>query len=142
MTPELKAKWVEALRSGRYAQGNRRMRTRSVLGVRDTYCCLGVLCDVAGKRWDWVADFRYECEGTNSSLTGAMQYDLGIGEQEQDLLIGLNDAWSATFDDIADYIEGKVGYEDLRKRIDERAKEKKDRAAQQSADQPCLAKVG
>ena len=141
MTPELKSKWVEALRSGRYAQGKLRMRTRSVPGVRDTYCCLGVLCDVAGKKWDW-GGYKYECEGTNSSLTGAMQYDLGIGEQEQDLLINLNDAWSATFDDIADYIEGKVEYEDLRKRIDERAKEKKNRAAQQSINQPCLENVG
>ena len=43
MDPELKAKWVAALRSGEYKQG------RDVLhnNKSNTYCCLGVLCRVA-----------------------------------------------------------------------------------------------
>lgn len=41
MKPQLKAKWIEALESGRYEQ------TRGALHVKDEgYCCLGVLCDV------------------------------------------------------------------------------------------------
>lgn len=40
MNPEVKEKWIEALRSGRYTQADGRLRTR--LG----YCCLGVLCDL------------------------------------------------------------------------------------------------
>lgn len=41
MNPEIKAKWVAALRSGKYKQG------KAVL--KDTegrFCCLGVLCDI------------------------------------------------------------------------------------------------
>lgn len=47
MDPEIKAKWLDALRSGDYTQG------RSFLAVKneDTdqfdFCCLGVLCDLA-----------------------------------------------------------------------------------------------
>lgn len=33
-------KWVKALRSGKYKQGSEALRNG------DTYCCLGVLCDV------------------------------------------------------------------------------------------------
>jgi hypothetical protein len=44
MKPEVKAAWVKALRSGDYKQG------RSVLRRNDdTYCCLGVLCELAVK---------------------------------------------------------------------------------------------
>lgn len=43
MNQDIKAKWVEALRSGKYAQGMRCLRDAST----DTYCCLGVLCEIA-----------------------------------------------------------------------------------------------
>jgi hypothetical protein len=41
MNPTVKALWIEALESGRYRQGKHVLRTDS-----DTYCCLGVLCDL------------------------------------------------------------------------------------------------
>lgn len=41
MNPEVKEKWLAALRSGNYAQG------KGVLREGDGFCCLGVLCDVA-----------------------------------------------------------------------------------------------
>lgn len=44
MNPEVKAKWLEALRSGRYTQGKGALCCR-VNGVQQ-YCCLGVLCEV------------------------------------------------------------------------------------------------
>ena len=40
MTPELKTKWIEALRSGKYEQG------KHYLKVNGKFCCLGVLCEV------------------------------------------------------------------------------------------------
>lgn len=48
MNPKVKARWVKALRSGRYKQGKRSLR-RKVQGTRttDKFCCLGVLCDLA-----------------------------------------------------------------------------------------------
>lgn len=47
MKPEIKAAWVAALRSGEYEQGRHRLHTKGQ--VKDTFCCLGVLCDLAVK---------------------------------------------------------------------------------------------
>lgn len=42
MNPEIKTRWVAALRSGKYKQGRR------VLNRNDQeFCCLGVLCELA-----------------------------------------------------------------------------------------------
>lgn len=46
MNPEIKQRWLTALRSGKYKQGIGRLKTRQDAGpVR--HCCLGVLCDLA-----------------------------------------------------------------------------------------------
>ena len=49
MKPEIKARWLAALRSGDYRQGKYRLREGN------DFCCLGVLCDVlssdAGGEW-------------------------------------------------------------------------------------------
>ncbi len=39
MNPEIKAKWVAALRSGQYKQGDNWLHNKET----DAYCCLGVL---------------------------------------------------------------------------------------------------
>ena len=52
MNPEVKQKWIDALRSGKYEQGCERLR--SVSG----YCCLGVLCDLYAQEHDVEWDFR------------------------------------------------------------------------------------
>ena len=44
MDPEIKARWVEALRSGRYEQGQSALNTG---GANGQFCCLGVLCELA-----------------------------------------------------------------------------------------------
>src|SRR6185503_10300407 len=41
MNPEFKAKWLEALRSGRYQQATDVLRDES-----NCFCCLGVLADI------------------------------------------------------------------------------------------------
>jgi hypothetical protein len=43
MNPQVKEKWVSALRSGEYQQ------TQNYLRKEDGFCCLGVLCDLYGK---------------------------------------------------------------------------------------------
>jgi hypothetical protein len=43
MNAEVKAMWLEALRSGVYKQGRGQLRT---IGEQDSFCCLGVLCDL------------------------------------------------------------------------------------------------
>jgi hypothetical protein len=44
MDPEVKARWIAALRSGEYKQGCDVLRT-----LNDEFCCLGVLCDLYAK---------------------------------------------------------------------------------------------
>ncbi len=44
MNPNVKEKWVKALRSGHYQQGKGMLRTHD-----DAFCCLGVLCDLYGR---------------------------------------------------------------------------------------------
>lgn len=41
MNPEVKARWVAALRSGEYVQSTGTLRTKN-----NEFCCLGVLCDL------------------------------------------------------------------------------------------------
>lgn len=59
MRPEVKKKWVAALRSGKYEQSTGALRKE------DGYCCLGVLCDLHRKtikkkdcKWDLI-DYSY-----------------------------------------------------------------------------------
>lgn len=49
MKPEIKADWLNRLRSGTYEQGRGRLRTEGdpESGEPDRYCCLGILCEVA-----------------------------------------------------------------------------------------------
>ena len=42
-------KWVEALRSGDYQQGQGFLRQDGYEGVADKFCCWGVLCDLYQK---------------------------------------------------------------------------------------------
>lgn len=44
MNQRIKRKWLEALRSGEYVQGRDRLLTPSADG--DSFCCLGVLCEL------------------------------------------------------------------------------------------------
>lgn len=46
MNPEVKEKWLKALRSGEYAQTVGVLATNLVNG-KIGYCCLGVLCELA-----------------------------------------------------------------------------------------------
>lgn len=45
MKPEIKEKWVAALRSGEYKQGRNNLANVKT----NRFCCLGVLCEVALK---------------------------------------------------------------------------------------------
>lgn len=48
MNPEVKEAWITALTSGEYKQGQRALCTLEDDGSK-TWCCLGVLCDLAAK---------------------------------------------------------------------------------------------
>lgn len=61
MNPEVKQKWIDALRSGNYEQGSEKLRT--VTG----YCCLGVLCDLYSKEQGAEWEFRGLDENTHQT---------------------------------------------------------------------------
>jgi hypothetical protein len=94
MDPDLKAKWVAALRSGRFRQA--RMKLRS----EDGFCCLGVLCVVAGLP---ITEDGQNVVGVPDSydpiwnLTGRDGWGL----------TSLNDG-GLSFAEIADYIETNI----------------------------------
>ena len=116
MDAEVKAQWVEALRSGKYKQA------KGVLHkVGGGYCCLGVLCDVLGKEWieplPMVTvingrDVEVACYGiTHGGGVARLGLPYGImqriGLQEisrVSRLMDMNDS-GQKFETIADYIE-------------------------------------
>lgn len=119
MDQEVKRRWVEALRSGEYTQGWGHLG-KHWEGKKAQYCCLGVLCEVAGEPTTWL---DYDEDGfklmVTDGITAYPSYSLAArvdlpgryGEfpREVEDLIGntladLNDA-GFTFSQIADLIE-------------------------------------
>jgi hypothetical protein len=100
--PEIKAKWVEALRSGRYQQATGKLMTE------EGYCCLGVLCEVAG--------LPIALDGFNVVGADLGEDDNGYrpinelvgGRDLVALLYEMNDDERKTFPEIADYIEANL----------------------------------
>lgn len=123
MNPEVKAKWLEALRSGKYKQGKFMLRNQY-----DGYCCLGVLCDLYGK------ETGVEFFNTKTNMLGAPidQYTFlgspalpgkevtdwaGLRENNPLVvakdgnrvnLVTLNDQCDTTFAEIADLVEEQL----------------------------------
>lgn len=98
-------KWVKALRSGRYKQ------CQSTLSDGKGYCCLGVVCVLAGMKRTPKSDGRYYFGVELSTLPLTAQRWLGI--KVYDPLIGgeratrLNDVFGLSFAKIANLIEKK-----------------------------------
>jgi hypothetical protein len=103
MNRQYKEPWLEALRSGRYQQG------RSYINSQGRFCCLGVLCDVAGVQWTQ-PDEAGDCtsiDGTTDycNLTEKGCEMFGLRSQDVQVLTRMNDSEGKSFRDIADYIE-------------------------------------
>lgn len=118
MNPEVKARWVAALRSGEYRQAQSALRTK------DGHCCLGVLCDLFSKadgRRGWRTRDLSDAVNTSGvfdgdpGMPGAVvtvwaeldpEKKVWIGGKRQELY-NHNDA-GATFAQIADAIEEQL----------------------------------
>lgn len=117
MKPEIKARWVAALRSGKYEQAYGALR-RNV-----GFCCLGVLCDVASEdqigKWEpshmevqrVQKIYQFNCHNKQSSdglLPGPVMEWAGLScpspVVEASTLVGHNDE-GESFSEIADLIE-------------------------------------
>ena len=118
MVPEVKAKWLAALRSGDFKQGQGSLHTiEPVVGER--FCCLGVLCKLAADEGVIPAPIRSDFarknwvvyDGAASLLPKSVSRWSGIadgfgayGESGLATLANDNDA-GMTFPEIADIIE-------------------------------------
>ena len=109
MNEEVKVKWIEALKSGQYEQGKRRLRTG------DKFCCLGVLCDLhaieTGRAWE-EEKYRGAYLGKTDYLPSEVKEwaelisndpMVGVGHDQVNLSI-INDN-GKTFEEIANIIE-------------------------------------
>ena len=110
MTKEIKLdNWIAALRSGTYNQGRERLRL-----YEDSYCCLGVLCDI------------YDPKGWEQKYNGYFWYDSSsllpsnlesfVSSRTQDILTTLNDR-GASFSDIARILSDFYSWEELNENI-------------------------
>lgn len=118
MNPEIQKMWTDALRSGEYSQGERRLRL-----VNDTYCCIGVLADLYHKN---TGNGSWKLDNTNDAfcfLDGNNKEDNVVGEKvwiprtvakwsgmdREDRMIGdlirMNDTYKNSFVEIADFID-------------------------------------
>jgi hypothetical protein len=111
MDPELKAKWVAALRSGQFQQAREALRSRHEHEV--AYCCLGVLCTLIPEVHFTVDDAYYQDEiGEKHDADGELPLPVReiakIGTKTVIRLIQMNDGKDDrphSFSEIADYIE-------------------------------------
>jgi len=112
MKPEIKKIWVEALRSGKYKQGQKYL-CRTING-EDRFCCLGVLAHECvdgywSKKWGPEEMVVWNLVSNDSKcsvdLSEELLIKLGISAFEQDKLVNLNDNLGKDFNQIADWIE-------------------------------------
>jgi len=114
MTPELKAKWLNALRNGNYTQGF------GSLHVDNTYCCLGVLCEIAGYEWEELAQdsLVFKCPARTDWIENEEELkNLGLPKKIHDICLNMNDGTSLpeeigfpekrSFSEIADWLESQ-----------------------------------
>lgn len=101
MTPELKAKWIATLRNGecRQTTGTLRFDEKG----EESFCCLGVLCEVVG----------VPRQGAGYSFKGFGYENIGLPKSildhaTQSKLVKLNDQEMKSFAEIADWIEENI----------------------------------
>ena len=118
MNPEIKAKWLAALRSGEYEQ------TRNTLRNCKGFCCLGVLTDlyIKEKEAKWIFEKRYDetvvywFQEAQETLPNCVKQWAGLDDsdpfvtyRERHIVISqLNDIERFNFNQIANVIEEQL----------------------------------
>ena len=114
MKKEIKEQWVKALRSGDYVQGTGHLR------LDNSFCCLGVLCDLAEKQKICKVkrdiDGLYLFDDSSGGLPATVLEWAGLSRYGPEVeyqgfyeeLAWLNDYENLTFDQLADLIEKQL----------------------------------
>lgn len=95
MTPDLKRRWLEALRSGKYKKAREELIRHNALGTPSGYCCLGVLTEIE----DLGPSYHYA-----SVLSPRQLLLAGMSGSQQSDLTKLNDQ-TGGWNKVCDYIE-------------------------------------
>lgn len=112
MKREVMEQWVSALRSGEYEQGFNVLRESTDL--RESFCCLGVLCDLhrqSAGGGAWTCDGYQSGKNWNAEVpTGEVVSWAGLREPNpaiagRKMISDLNDGEGKSFSEIADLIE-------------------------------------
>lgn len=114
MTPELKQRWLEALKSGKYAKGKHLLKATRRDGT-ECFCCLGVLGVVAKEELEQAGisvklhgpDGYMRIDGEESTLLKQARKTLGLYDHSVISLINMNDRTSG-FNSVIEYIEERV----------------------------------
>lgn len=126
---EPQQRWIDALRSGKYKQGKKRLQAEHTVGsasawtigvTEDRFCCLGVACHLFKDELDLtVRRFLTEVQYCGSSTmppravvdyldlvsdTGAPRIQISINDSSRHLMT-LNDERGMSFEEIADLLE-------------------------------------
>lgn len=112
MNADIKAKWVEALRSGKYRQGVGALKKECIDDGSLRYCCLGILCDIHDQS-QWIDPMRTGARWSYGKyfLTGLPPKEVldwsGLMAAQTKDFSDMNDS-GKSFDEIADYIEANL----------------------------------
>jgi hypothetical protein len=105
MNPDIKAEWIRRLRSGEYPQGLCALKSRD-----GTFCCLGVLCEIAvglGVIPPPLQNFetgKYIYDGSDMYLSPVVEKWASLSNSAGGY-ITMNDIEHEPFSRIADFIE-------------------------------------
>lgn len=100
---KFKEKWLTALRSGKYKQGEGDMLTK---GKNDTFCCLGVGCKVIGLSIKQINNNGFPTDEINR-MPNYFAHERNVNWQEQLAYMndGVNGIKKKSFKQIANWIE-------------------------------------
>jgi hypothetical protein len=99
MIKDMRDKWIIALESNDYEQGQKWLRTDN------KFCCLGVLCNIIDpNKWDFDRGF-FNYSGWETAIPDNLLEQLEISLVQQNELIELNDKKGSNFKEIAQWIK-------------------------------------
>lgn len=110
MNKRIKKLWIKALRSGKYKQGKNALHPSP-----DTFCCLGVLCDLyrkheKGIEWEGDGGEAY-FDGEDAALPPSVREWAGIDDSDPKLGDRVSSATAAKLNDrneTFEYIAGRT----------------------------------
>lgn len=93
MRQNIMKKWVKALRSDKYKQGEGLLKQKNLKGDIE-YCCLGVLCDLYNKEMK---------KNKKETLTETLSGDMYIFNMEADILPKVVQNWAKMKDSVGTF---------------------------------------